>query len=438
MILVIFRYSVSISSLLIVFLVSGLVLPVHAEVTGADVLARRAELEQDLAALEREIEAQRAVLQEKQREKVSLERDIAILDAKIQSAELSIRARNLVIERLSRDIVSREITIGDLSEKLSREKESLAELIRRTHEIDSYTIVEVVLANRSLSDFFQDLDSFGAISASLQASFREIGETKDATERERNSLADKRSEEQELRRLQEIQKQRIESDKGLKRRLLAFAAGQEAEYLEVVNAKEKDAAAIRSELFALRGSDAIPFEQALELANFAARKTGVRAALILGVIAEESNLGENVGTGTWLADMHPTRDRPIFEEITRKLGYLPDAMPVSKKPWYGWGGAMGPAQFIPSTWVLYEDRVAAAVGVSIADPWKPRDAFAAAALLLKDNGASNGSYAAERLAALRYFAGWQNATKPSYAFYGDEVMELAAKYQRQIDILGSS
>ncbi|MBI1999346.1 MAG: lytic murein transglycosylase [Parcubacteria group bacterium] len=434
----IFRYSVSISSLLIVFLVSGLVLPVHAEVTGADVLARRAELEQDLAALEREIEAQRAVLQEKQREKVSLERDIAILDAKIQSAELSIRARNLVIERLSRDIVSREITIGDLSEKLSREKESLAELIRRTHEIDSYTIVEVVLANRSLSDFFQDLDSFGAISASLQASFREIGETKDATERERNSLADKRSEEQELRRLQEIQKQRIESDKGLKRRLLAFAAGQEAEYLEVVNAKEKDAAAIRSELFALRGSDAIPFEQALELANFAARKTGVRAALILGVIAEESNLGENVGTGTWLADMHPTRDRPIFEEITRKLGYLPDAMPVSKKPWYGWGGAMGPAQFIPSTWVLYEDRVAAAVGVSIADPWKPRDAFAAAALLLKDNGASNGSYAAERLAALRYFAGWQNATKPSYAFYGDEVMELAAKYQRQIDILGSS
>lgn len=438
MILVIFRYSVSIFSLLIVFLVSGLVLPVHAEVTGADVLARRAELEQDLAALEREIEAQRAVLQEKQREKVSLERDIAILDAKIQSAELSIRARNLVIERLSRDIVSREITIGDLSEKLSREKESLAELIRRTHEIDSYTIVEVVLANRSLSDFFQDLDSFGAISASLQASFREIGETKDATERERNSLADKRSEEQELRRLQEIQKQRIESDKGLKRRLLAFAAGQEAEYLEVVNAKEKDAAAIRSELFALRGSDAIPFEQALELANFAARKTGVRAALILGVIAEESNLGENVGTGTWLADMHPTRDRPIFEEITRKLGYLPDAMPVSKKPWYGWGGAMGPAQFIPSTWVLYEDRVAAAVGVSIADPWKPRDAFAAAALLLKDNGASNGSYAAERLAALRYFAGWQNATKPSYAFYGDEVMELAAKYQRQIDILGSS
>ena len=52
-----------------------------------------------------------------------------------------------------------------------------------------------------------------------------------------------------------------------------------------------------------------------------------------------------------------------------------------------------------------------------------------------DNGADRGSVSAERLAALRYFAGWRNAEKASYSFYGDEVMELTAKYQRQIDIL---
>ena len=41
----------------------------------------------------------------------------------------------------------------------------------------------------------------------------------------------------------------------------------------------------------------------------------------------------------------------------------------------------------------------------------------------------------ERLAALRYLAGWANATKPAYAFYGNEVMDLADKWQKQIDIL---
>jgi len=39
------------------------------------------------------------------------------------------------------------------------------------------------------------------------------------------------------------------------------------------------------------------------------------------------------------------------------------------------------------------------------------------------------------LAALRYLAGWVNATKPAYAFYGDDVMQLAAKYQDLINIL---
>jgi membrane-bound lytic murein transglycosylase B len=96
---------------------------------------------------------------------------------------------------------------------------------------------------------------------------------------------------------------------------------------------------------------------------------------------------------------------------------------------------MGPAQFIPSTWVLYEDRIAGLTGNNPPNPWNPEDAFMAAAILLADNGATDHSYAAERLAALRYLAGWTNAKKPAYAFYGDDVMDLAAKYQQQIDII---
>ena len=96
---------------------------------------------------------------------------------------------------------------------------------------------------------------------------------------------------------------------------------------------------------------------------------------------------------------------------------------------------MGPAQFIPSTWVLYKDRVAKIVGKSPPNPWDPRTAIFACALLMADNGADKGTREAERLAALRYLAGWKNATKPAYAFYGDDVMEFADKFQKQIDVL---
>ncbi len=85
-----------------------------------------------------------------------------------------------------------------------------------------------------------------------------------------------------------------------------------------------------------------------------------------------------------------------------------------------------------------KDRIGKITGNKPANPWNPEDAFTASALLLKDNGAAKGGAAAERLAALRYLAGWANATKPAYAFYGDDVMELAAKYQAQIDVLKGS
>ena len=98
---------------------------------------------------------------------------------------------------------------------------------------------------------------------------------------------------------------------------------------------------------------------------------------------------------------------------------------------------MGPAQFIPSTWVMYQDRIAEVTGQRPANPWDPRTAAFASALLLKDNGADAGTPEAERLAALRYLAGWKNASNPSYAFYGNDVMSLAAKFQNDISIVGS-
>ena len=175
----------------------------------------------------------------------------------------------------------------------------------------------------------------------------------------------------------------------------------------------------------------------------------MRPAFLLGVIAEESNLGENVGTGNWKTDLYECyqsigyytsaeKQKAAFLKLTADLGLNPDTLPVSRKPWYGCGGAMGPAQFMPTTWALYVDRIAKATGHNPPSPWDNGDAFMASAILLMDNGADKGTAYSERLAALRYLAGWKNAEKPAYSFYGDDVMALSAKYQKLIDILQSS
>ncbi len=409
-----------------------------AEVAPSSIDSRRAELERDLATLESQIDAQKDVLEGKQRERVSLERDVAILEAKIEKARLSIQARNIRINQLHNDIAGKEETIDDLSDKLEREKQSLAQIIRRTNEIDSYSFAEIFLSGKGVSGFFEDLDAFDSVKISLQNSYQLVVLNRDTTEEEKVGLEEKAEEEVALRQIQELEKQRIEEQENDLQGLLKVTKGQEAEYQKIIAGIEKSAAQIRAELFTLRGSAAIPFEKAYEYAKLASSETGVRPALILGIIAEESNLGENVGTGSWRVDMKNPRDTVPFLDITKRLGLDPDKMPVSKKPWYGWGGAMGPAQFIPSTWILYEDKIAELTGHNPPNPWDPRDAFMASAILLKDNGAGKGTWEAERLAALRYFAGWANATKSAYAFYGDDVMELSAKYQGLIDILERS
>ena len=407
-------------------------------VQGETVEERRALLEKQLSELEAQIGTQQKVLEDRQRESTTLERDIQILTAKIEKAKLSIKARNLAIQGLTSDISEKEATIGSLSEKIGREKDSLAELFRKTDRTDAYSLPEIMLGNSNLSEFFQDIDDYNVIKSSLRRSYTALADDKAETEEAKTALAEKLDEETELRQIQELEKKKTESQEGEKKNILKISKGIEAEYQKIIKVQQLSAAQIRAELFTLRGSAAIPFGKALELATVAGKRTGVRPALILGIIAEESNLGENVGKGNWRVDMKAPRDTEPFLDITRRLGLDPDKMLVSKKAWYGYGGAMGPAQFIPSTWVLYEERIAKATGHNPPNPWEPQDAFMASAILLMDNGADKKTLAAERLAALRYLAGWTNASKPAYAFYGDDVMELAEKYQKQIDILGQS
>ncbi|MBY0538821.1 hypothetical protein K2P56_00105 [Patescibacteria group bacterium] len=437
-----------------------------AAATSDDVLRHRAGLEAQLAQLEREIAEQAGVLQGKQKERQSLERDVAILDAEIQKAKLSIKARDLTIQSLTDNIGEKADTIVALDEKLTREKQSLASIFRKTNEIDDYSLVEFLLSARNVSDFYEDLDSFAAIKTNLQKSFVVIEGTKVETAEEKATLEERRIEEEELRGLQVLEQQKIVKQQKERQSILNVTKGQEAVYQNILKAKQKSAAQIRSELFAFRDSAAIPFGTALDYANLASQKTGVRPALILGVLKQETDLGANLGSGTYLRDMHPTRDVPVYLKITEVLGYNPSSMPVSKQPSYGWGGAMGPGQFIPSTWACYggfvnvttgrcgkgkdgtykgpweyqesKDVVRRNLGKSTAsDPWAPQDAIMATALLMKENGAAAGTAAAERLAALRYFAGWGNANKSAYAFYGEGVMDNAEYFQNQINILGN-
>ncbi|KKU53109.1 MAG: Peptidase M23B [Parcubacteria group bacterium GW2011_GWA2_47_10b] len=416
---------------------------IHAQSLSEAAQSHREKLLAELRELEQAMESVQSLIDNKRGEAASLERDIAIFDAQIKKAKLEIRAIDLTIQTLQGKISSKEETIDEIVAKVDREKLSLAESLRKLWELDDVSIFEAMLSHERISDYFGDIESVDIVQRSLQESFGELRSTKSKEEQARDEFVEQKTEASELRALQVIERKKVEKKEAERKELLRATKGQEAAYQKLLTAKRRDAASIRSQLFLLQGSPDIPFEKAVELAERASKKTGVRVAFILGIIAQESELGKNIGQCNlpndpprykWQAIMKPGRDQKPYLEITSKLRLDPNLMPLSCPLSVGWGGAMGPAQFIPSTWLTLENRIASATGHNPPNPWNPEDAFMASAIFLSDLGAS--SPAREREAAARYFAGgnWKSRLGTTYA---NQVLAKVETYQNQIDIIKS-
>ncbi|MES3005324.1 MAG: lytic murein transglycosylase [Patescibacteria group bacterium] len=398
---------------------------------------------------EKEIASLGTQLSSKAQEGSSLQRDKAVLDLQIKQAQLKIKARELSIAKLGKDITAKTNAITTLSGKIDNGKDAMSQIIRRTHEVDNLSIAEAFLSNRSLADFFIDLDTFSSIRIDLEAKLNNVKEDKQQNEEEKDQLNTQRNKELDLKKEIESEKAKVQAAEAEKRRLLALNKNEQQNYQTQIANKKVEATKIRNALFALRDAAAIKFGDAVMYAKAASAKTGVRAAFILGIIQQESNLGANVGqcyltgengagirksSGAVVTNlMKASRDVQPFLQITRELGRDPYKTVVSCPLSVGYGGAMGPAQFIPSTWVLISGKIEAATGKSIADPWDPQDAFMASAFYLSDLGAAGGSYTAERNAACRYYSG-KNCTG-STQFYGNQVMSRVDGIQANIDIL---
>lgn len=411
---------------------------------------REAELKADLERIEKEKAAVQKTLDATRQEGASLQRDVNILNAEIKKAELSIQEKNLRISKLGDGIEDRQKTVAELESKIDQNKDSLGQLMRKTNYLDDYSLAEFVLAGKSLSDFFVDADDFSAIKKEINGSFEMIRQAKGEVEEEKSLLEREQIAEIDTKKSLEADKNTVSRKQGEKSNLLSINKQTAKTYETVIAEKERQAQAIRDALFSLRDAQGISFDQALEYATAASKATGVRTAFILAILKQESNLGQNTGSCV-ITDLksgqtkgvssgkifdngiHPTRDLPILQTILSNLGKDPLQTRVSCPFSVGYGGAMGPSQFIPSTWTSYIPRLTQAFG-SYPDPWNPRHAIMGTALLTKDLGASAGGYTAERTAALKYYAGG-NWSLPGNAFYGDQVMQHAATMQEQIDFL---
>lgn len=412
-------------------------------------LTEKEKLEIQLKKIEKEISDLEKEISKIARQKKSLGNEIFLLQRKIKSLELEIQKTNLYIENLSSQILKTENSISKTENEINDIKREIKVILREVAKEEQKSFIELLLSKSSLSDFFDDLLYLKIMSQKKDESLAKMKELKNVLGKTKAVLEDEKEEMENLAKIKELQKQESERLKKAKDELLAITKGKESEYQKILKEKQKEAAKIRQRIFELVGIAQAPtFGQAYEIAKYVSSLTGVRPAFLLAILKQESDLGKNVGqcyltnlqtgegkkinSGEPISRvMKPNRDIPHFLNILEKLGRNWQTTPVSCPMQFGWGGAMGPAQFIPSTWVKYESRLESMLGKT-PDPWNIKDAFLAAAILLADLGAGSQRYSDEARAALIYFSG---GTLSQYGFYSKSVMRIAEKFQEDINIL---
>ncbi len=398
------------------------------------------ELEIQLEQLEGEIDGYEKTISEYKKQGASLKGEIGILDAKISKLNLQIKAVNLSIARLDSEITVTSGKINSTQADIDENKDVLTETIKNIYFSDKEGMLKVLLKSSELSDFLTNVNSLGILQDKLRIQLQKLVDDRNELLSQKEQLSLARNDKAAQKAYQDSQKSTITSTKSQKNNLLKITKGKESEFQKYLAETQKKAAQVRSRIFEFLGGGALTFDQAYQFAKVASIATGVRPALLLAVLDKESALGKNVGQCDYKTAMHPTRDIPVFLTIIAELGLQSDLdrgiIKVSCANSDGaYGGAMGPSQFIPSTWSLYNARIASITGSNPPSPWKSYDAITATALYLKDAGAANASIAKEREAAARYYAGgrWKN-----YLWtYGARVVSKAEEFQQDIDLLNS-
>jgi len=424
----------------IIFLLFIFFIPLFINAAETDDLKK--DLEDQINQKQQEINQYQVSISNNQQKAKTLQNDIQILEDEIDKIRLEINQFDLIIQKSTLNIQDVDGDIDVLKDNIDQKKDLLSEYIRTMARYDNESLLEVILKNEKFSDFFDELNALENVQEEIQGILAVIHEMKGELQEQKGELEIEKEEQNVLKSIQLSQKRDIESKQWQKEDILDKTEGEESLYQKMIQDNKEEIVFIREQLILL-DKYKLTEEEMVRNAIFAGAKTGIRPAYLLGVLENESWLGRNVGTGNWQTDMYQcnlnrgyiTVARNLknaFLQICNELGIDPDAQRVSAKPtaYIGCGGAIGVAQFMPTTWLSYKDRIAGLTGSNPPNPWNHRDAFTAAAIKLADAGASAQTYEAERKAYSMYIAGkYWYLTK--YLNIAERAMSYAAGFQKE-------
>ncbi len=353
---------------------------------------------------------------------------LARISKQLQTSELRLEQTILSISVAQTDIIQTGEDINLVHKEISNHRELLRKSMRSLYEYDNASLMNIIFNIDSLSTILNEQRQYQDLQKQILSLVNDLHEKQIELTERKNLLLEHRDKQEQLKKLQAYQQGDLSNQRTAKKDFLSLKEQEKASYQNKIMEAKQARTEIKQQIFKLKSVDLeISINDAFSAARFASSLTGVRPALLLAVLKVETNVGEWLGSGKFPDDMHPG-SRDAFIRLTEKLNLDPYKTPISRRPasYKGWGGAMGPGQFMPATWESIEARVSALMKKPLPNPYELTDALVGTSIMLADRGATDRQKEFE--AVNRYLAGpnWLYHT-----WYGKRVLAVAKEYEAE-------
>jgi len=124
---------------------------------------------------------------------------------------LKLKKGNLILQDLNYQIKDTESSIQKTTARIEDTKKKLANVLQIIYEEDQKSLVEILLVNPKLSDFFDNLMGLEAMHQKTQLLLKDIKDLKEDLESQKQKLDEEKEEVGRVIRVQTFQKQEQKS-----------------------------------------------------------------------------------------------------------------------------------------------------------------------------------------------------------------------------------
>ncbi len=379
----------------------GSFLPVRAADSADDLVG-------DISDTQKRIEKERA-------KEAALANELGQINVSLSKTQAAIAAAKTRISEATNDIDRKQAEIELMQERIEGNRLILTGLLREIRAESDDPLFGSMLSGDDMTRALNNPDRFRTVGDRIRGILDDMRSSREQVAVEKASLEELKQEHEELLGDKLEEKQTLASD-------LTETQADLADQRKVIADLQSKLNALRSRYSELLG-ESVSTDDILKAAKFAASATGMNKSFLLGVLVQESNKGQSVGTCDYKESKMTSTQLSALKKIADELDYNYKKLKFSCPPksYSGTGGAMGVAQFMPTTWLGYQGTISSLTGHHPPDPWNLVDGVTAMASKLANDGAAKKDRFYEAKSYCVYLAG----SNWGYYCYGS-----ASKYKK--------